>query len=128
MTALAYWLLVIPSWTARGVIGGSAGRACFIVTLGAVIVSSTLRLHLWFTSRFYPAELRWVRSRVRRAVQAADWLFVLALVAGGLIIGETRAPLAIVLVSFGIGTAVAFLVIEPATTRAAFRSSSTGSS
>jgi serine/threonine protein kinase len=125
VTALTYWLLVIPSWTARGVIGGSAGRAFFIITLGAVIVSSTLRLHLWFTSRFYPAELRWVRSRVRRAVQAADWLFVLALVAGGLMIGETRAPLAIVLVSFGIGTAVAFLVIERATKRAAFRSSST---
>jgi len=128
VTALAYWLLVIPSWTARGVIDRTAGRAFFIVTLGAVIVSSTLRLHLWFTSRLYPAELRWVRSRVRRAVQAADWLFVLALVAGGLMIGETRAPLAIVLVSFGIGTAVAFLVIEPATTRAAFRSSTVESS
>ena len=128
MTALAYWLLVIPSWTARGVIGGSAGRACFIVTLGAVIVSSTLRLHLWFTSRFYPAELRWARARVRRAVQAADWLFVLALVAGGLMIGDTRAPLAIVLLSFGIGAAVAFLVIERATTRATFRSSTAESS
>jgi len=128
VTALTYWLLVIPSWTARGMIGGSAGRAFFIVTLGAVIVSSTLRLHLWFTSRSYPADLRWVRSRVRRAVRAADWLFVLALVAGGLMIGETRAPLAIVLVSFGIGAAVAFLVIERATARATFRSSSTKSS
>jgi uncharacterized protein involved in exopolysaccharide biosynthesis len=40
---------------------------------------------------------------------------------GGLLLGDDRSPLAILLLSFGIGAAVVFLVIEPATTRAAFR-------
>ena len=120
MAALAYWLMLIPAWTARGAIGGRSGRVFFILTLAAVIVAATLRLHLWFTARFYPDELRWLRPRVGRWIRVADWLFAVALVAGGLLIGDERA-LAIVLLSVGIGAAVAFLAIERATTRAAFR-------
>ena len=121
MTALTYWLMVIPAWTARGVLGGWTGRAVFITTLAAVIVAANLRLHLWFTSRFYPGELRWLRARVSPWIHAADWVFVLTLVAGSLLIGDEGSPLAMLLLSFGIGAGVVFLVVEPATTRAAFR-------
>jgi hypothetical protein len=121
VVALVYWLMVIPVWSARGVIGGWVGRTMFVAILAAVIVAANLRLHLWFTSRFYPAELRWLRGRVARWVHAADWTFALVLVAAGLVIGEQSAPLAILMLSFGIGAGVAFLFIEPATTRAAFR-------
>jgi hypothetical protein len=124
VAALTYWLMVIPVWTARGLIGGVAGRAVFIATLAAVIVAANLRLHLWFTSRFYPGELKWLRARVSRWIHAADWLFALSLVIGALLIGDEGSPIAILLLAFGIGAAVAFLVIEPATTRAAFRTSS----
>ena len=119
--ALAYWLMVIPAWNARALIDGMRGRLFFILVLTAVIVAASLRLHLWFTSRFYPAELRWLRARVARWIAAADWLFSLALVAGGLLVGDDRSPLAAVLLSVGMGAGVVFLVIEPATTRAAFR-------
>ena len=64
MAALTYWLMVIAAWNARGLIGGTAGRVLFIATLAAVIVAANLRLHLWFTSRFYPGELEWLRPRV----------------------------------------------------------------
>jgi predicted Ser/Thr protein kinase len=121
MAALTYWLMVIAAWRARGAIGGATGRVFFIVTLAAVIVAANLRLHLWFTSRLYPAELKWLRGRVRRWIHAADWVFCLALIAGALMLGDDQSPLAILLLSFGIGAAVAFLVIEPATTRASFR-------
>jgi len=84
-------------------------------------VAANLRLHLWFTSRFYPAELRWLRARVARWIAGGDWLFALALVAGGLLLGGDGGPLAVLLMSVGIGACVVFLVIEPATTRAAFR-------
>jgi hypothetical protein len=40
------------------------------------------------------------------------------LAAGGLVVESS--PLSILLVSFGIGAAIAFLVIEPGTARAAF--------
>jgi predicted Ser/Thr protein kinase len=124
VAALTYWLMVIPAWNARGLIGGAAGRAVFLVTLAAVIVAANLRLHLWFTSRFYPGELKWLRARVSRWIKGADWVFALSLVIGALLLGDEESPLAILLLAFGIGAAVAFLVIEPATTRAAFRSSS----
>ena len=124
VAAVAYSLAVIPAWTARGLIGGATGRTFFIVTLAAVIVSAGVRLHLWFTSRSYPGELPWVQRGVRRLLRGADWTFALALTAASLIVGDEGA-LAVVLLSIGIGAAVAFLVIEPATTRAAFRSSST---
>ena len=125
VVALVYWLMVIAAWTARGAIGGLAGRVFFILTLGAVIVAANLRLHLWFTSRFYPAELRWLRARVARWIHTADWVFAIALIGGSLLLGDGGSALSILLLSFGIGTAVAFLFMEPATTRAAFRTSST---
>jgi hypothetical protein len=121
VAALLYWLMVIPAWNARGVIGGWMGRAVFIAALASVVVAANLRLHLWFTSRFYPTELRWLRARVGPWIRAADWLFALALIAGGVLTGDGGSPLAILLLSFGIGASVGFLFIEPATARAAFR-------
>jgi predicted Ser/Thr protein kinase len=118
--ALVYWIMAIPVWRARGVIGGLPGRAIFFITLAAIIVSANVRLHLWFTSRFYPTELRWVRKRTGRWVTAADWVFSLALVAAGLLVGDDEAALAVLLIAFGIGTGVVFLVVEPVTERAAF--------
>ena len=122
VTALLYWLMVVPGWRARELIGGSTGRVFFILTLVSVIVGANLRLHLWFTSRFYPAERRWARRRVRRWIAAADWTLAGTQTSAGLLIGDKDALLATLLISFGIGAAVAFLLIEPVTTRAAFRS------
>ncbi len=121
VAALTYWLMVIPTWTVRGILGGWTGRVVFLVTLVAVIVAANLRLHLWFTSRFYPGELRWLRSRVAPWILAADWTFVLTLISASLLIGDEGSPLAILMLSFGIGAGVVFLVVEPATARAAFR-------
>jgi predicted Ser/Thr protein kinase len=120
MTALIYWLMVIPAWYARGHIGGTWGRVFFIMTLAAVIVAANLRLHLWFTSRFYESELTWVHDRSGRWIRVADCVFAAALVGGGVLIGDERSPLSIVLPSVAIGAVVAFLLIEPVTARAAF--------
>ena len=56
------------------------------------------------------------------AQSRADIAFVTLLVGGGIALPETRVGWAALLISFGIGAAVAFLFIEPATARAAFRS------
>ncbi len=125
IAALLYWLMLIPAWRSRELIGGGWGRAVFFLTLAAVVVAANLRLHLWFTSRFYPAERRWARRRVRRWIAVGDWTFAAALVSGGLLIGDKHSPLMVLLISFGIGAAVAFVLIEPVTTRAAFKTSNT---
>jgi hypothetical protein len=121
-TALVYWLMAAAAWRGRELIGGVPGRIFFFVILASVIVAANLRLHLWFASRFYPAEHRWARRRVRRWIAAADWVFAPALLSGGLLIGDENAPLAVLYISVAIGAAVAFLLIEPVTARAAFKS------
>lgn len=124
-TATVYWLMIWPAWSARQIVGGRVGAALFFAILVAVIVAATLRLHLWFTSRFYPPELRWTRRREAPWIRRADWLFVGALATAGILVREDRSPVAIVLVAVAVGAAIAFLIIERATARAAFRNSAT---
>jgi anaerobic C4-dicarboxylate transporter len=100
----------------------------FIALVTAVVVATAARLHLWFTSRFYPGELEWVHRRSSRWIRVADWLFAAILVIGGVLIGDERSPLAIVLPSVAVGVVVAFLLIEPVTTRDAFKRSGISSS
>jgi hypothetical protein len=123
MTALIYWVMVIPAWYARGHIGGIPGRLFFITLLGSVIVAANLRLHLWFSSRFYDSELTWVHGRSSRWIRVADWVFAATLIAGGVLIRDAGSPLLILLPSVGIGAVVAFTLIEPVTARAAFGTS-----
>jgi serine/threonine protein kinase len=122
VTAAVYWLMIWPAWTARSIVGGRIGAALFLATLIAVIAAANLRLHLWFTSRFYPSQLRWARRRATKWIRAADWLFVGSLATTGILAGEDQ-PVAIVLVAVAVGAAIAFLIIEHATARAAFRNS-----
>jgi serine/threonine-protein kinase len=120
-TAVVYAAMVYPLWIARGVMGGISGRWLFIGGLTAIIAAVTLRLHLWFTSRFYAGELEWARGRNGPWLMGADALVAAALIAGGLAMGDARAPLGDVLLAMGVIAALAFLVIEPVTARAAFK-------
>jgi len=124
VVALVYAVMVWPTWIARGVIGGQEGNAVFVAVLAAAILAVTLRLHLWFTSRFYPAELGWARARAMGWVLASDALFATALVVAGVLINDTQPGLAVLEIAVGIAAASAFALVEPATTRAAFRAAS----
>ena len=123
IVSLVYALLLIAMWGARTVLPGSPGRSLFIIASIAVTVAAALRLHLWFTSRSYPAELAWGRRRAAPWVVAADWVFAVSLVIAGVMTREANAALAALLLGGGIGAGVGFLIIEPVTTRAAFGSS-----
>ena len=122
-TAVVYSATVFPAWYARGQIGGWQGRTFFIALLATVVVAAAARLHLWFTSRFYPSELEWVHRRSSRWIRVADWAFAATLALGGVLIGDEGSALAIVLPLVAIGAVVAFLLIEPVTTRDAFKRS-----
>jgi len=123
MAALVYSMTAVPGWYARGLIGGVAGRTFFIALLASIVVSATARLHLWFTSRFYPSELAWVHRRSGVWIRIADWAFAVTLAAGGILIRDEHSPLTMVLPSIAIGAVVAFLLIEPVTARDAFKRS-----
>jgi hypothetical protein len=123
VTAVVYSAMIVPAWYARGQIGGWQGRAFFIALVATAVVTVTARLHLWFTSRFYPGELEWVHRQSSRWIRAGDWLFAATLVLGGILIGDERSPLAIILPGVAVGAVAAFLLIEPVTTRDAFKRS-----
>ena len=120
VVSAVYAVMVWPTWMARNVIGGPRGNAVFVAVLAAAIVAVTLRLHLWFTSRFYPAELGWARTRAARWVRGSDALFATALVIAGGLVGDAHPALAVLEIAVGIAAASAFALVEPATTRAAF--------
>ena len=120
VVALSYWGMVWPAWHAHRWTG-RFGVLLFLGTLVIVIVGANIRLHLWFTSRTYPSELYQQRANVARWVRAADILFTLIMIAIGLAIADDHTGWGALFISFGIGAAVAFTIIEPATARAAFR-------
>lgn len=125
---VVYSCALIPAWTARELIGGWAGRLVFVAALAGTILSGVLRLHVWFTFRWYAAQLKRVRQRATPAIRTADALLSAALIIGGAMVADTREPLALLLLSLGLGITVAFLAIEPVTTRAAFSGTHRGES
>lgn len=118
--AATYWAVIWPMWHVHRSLG-RAGLFFFFGTLAAVVVSGNLRLHLWFSSRVYPEDLPAQRAELARWIWWADAALAVLLVTAGIALPEERAGWAAVLISVGIGSTVAFLLIEPATARAAFR-------
>jgi hypothetical protein len=110
--------MVYPAWAVHKWTG-RYGVLTFLATLAIVIVGGNVRLHLWFTSRAYPAQLRVQLANISRLVRVADVAFSLIMIATGLVIADAHTGWAALFVAFGLGAALAFLVIEPATARAA---------
>ena len=119
LTALIYWVMAVPTWYAREIIRGPLGRTLFFVALGTLLLASILRLHLWFTSRTNPTELLSEAKREQPWILRADLVFSVALIVSGVLVGEKRMSLAVLLLAVGTGAAVIALFIEPATARAA---------
>ena len=116
--AVAYGVMLVPAWFARGQIGGLEGRSFFIATTVAALVASMLRLHLWFMSRQHAGELAWARRRSAPFIRTADIFFVVSLVIGAGLVAA-QSSLDVVLLVLAVGVAIAFAFIEPSTARAA---------
>lgn len=119
-TAAAYAAMVWPAWHVHRSLA-PAGVLFFLAVLASIVIASTLRLHLWFSSRVYPEHLPAQRARAARWIRAADIAFAALLIVGGVALPPEQAGWAALFISVGAGAAAAFSVIEPATTRAAFR-------
>ena len=120
--ALTCYVLLYPLWLVRDWIGGLAGSAIFFVALVSVGTAANLRLHLWFTSRFYLAELAEQRRKVVRWMRSAEVLFILILIVAAGSIERIHAFWAALILGSAIAYLVSILAIEPATTRAALGS------
>ena len=121
IVAVVYWSMAWPAWHVHKWTG-RWGVLTFLATLAAIIVGGNLRLHLWFTSRTYPSELSAQRAYVSQWIRAADVALALLLIATGLVTADAHTAWGALLVAVGLGAALGFLIIEPATARAALDS------
>jgi hypothetical protein len=115
--------VLVALWLLRGLFPAPWGNVLFYAGLAAETIAVTMRLHLWFSSRLERDLLRWQRRRVSRPVAALDLLFGSILLAFALRSAHLDQPHAPLLVAGALVSLLSLLVIEPATTRAAFRSS-----
>ena len=118
---LVYYAMLYPLWRVREWAPAPWGSGVFFLALAAVLVAANLRFHLSFTERFTPVQLDLQQSQVAPWIRAADWVFVVLLLAATALLAEARPAWASVTAGVGVVSALTFLVIEPATTRAAFR-------
>jgi predicted Ser/Thr protein kinase len=119
--AAVYTLMLYPAWRLREWLPAPWGLTVFFALLAATVIAVNLRLHLWFTSVYDPSGLTRQRARLSPWVRRTDWTLALLLLGAGLAIATRRAALATLFITVAVSVAVAFLIIEPATTRAAFR-------
>lgn len=116
---IGYYLMLYPLWQAKQWTPGILGSLLFFPALVAVGISANLRFHLWFSSQFYPAELPEQLRRTERWIRWSDVLFALLLLVGAVVVHDSHATVATLLVAVAVGSSVAFTLIEPATARAA---------
>jgi serine/threonine protein kinase len=117
-----YVLMMYPAWRVRSWLPPPWGTVFLLGTLGCAAAATTLRLHLWFTSRFYPAELTTERRLVRVWIRCSDAGWTMALLVAVLGIATGHQAIAMLFITVAVATALASFVIEPATTRAVFGS------
>jgi predicted Ser/Thr protein kinase len=92
----------------------------FLALCAASTICGVLRGHLVFTELMNRRHLALERRRTSRALLLLDLLAAALLLADGVIIAATRALPAVLTIALALGIALASIVLEPATTAAAF--------
>jgi tRNA A-37 threonylcarbamoyl transferase component Bud32 len=120
VVGFGYYLMLYPIWKVRAWTGETWGTPLFFLSILAVGIAANLRLHLCFTSKFYPSELTMQRKRVARWIRSADFGFIVLLLTAAAAIFNLHAFWAALHLGVAIGSLVSVLAIEPATEHAAF--------
>lgn len=118
-TSLAYGIVLYFLWAGRDWLPGQTGQWLFLAGLTGALTANTLRLHLWFTSRFDPEEWNTQRQSVWIWNRLADCLLGIVLLLAGARHLEAHPDLSALFLGSAIFVLIAFTIIEPATTRAA---------
>ena len=119
MTAL-YAGMLYPSWYVQRFLPRTWGTPLLLAVLAVVAAGISLRLHLWWFSRSFPAEVKAQQVVTRPRLLVCDVAIALLLVVCGLAIGPEHPEFSMLFVGVAAATLVAAFVIEPATARVAF--------
>jgi serine/threonine protein kinase len=118
--AATYVAMVYPTWHVERWLGQPWGMLFLLLVLASAVIGTSLRLHLWFTSRHSPAELKSRRSLSRRWIRRSDVLWATIQLVGALAIGTNHPEFAMLFVVAATAVFIATMIIEPTTERAAF--------
>ena len=113
--------MMYPVWRVGAMLQRPWGTGFTFFVLTCATAATILRLNLRFTSRVYPAELTTQTARSTPWIRVCDAGFAAALLVAGLAISSAQTVWGTLLVVASVSTVVAFAIIEPTTTRAAFR-------
>ena len=116
----AYALMLYPLWRAREWLPAPWGLAAFLTAAVVVGAAVNLRLHLWFTSRVYPAQLAARRRAAAVWRRLLDTAFAALLLSVAAAVAPGRPRWAAFFIVVAVSSALGARVMEPATTRAAF--------
>jgi hypothetical protein len=117
-----YVLMLYPAWVVRLWLPAPWQMPFFLALLACTAAATSLRLHLWFMSRYVPGGLPDQVSRTLPRVRWCDAAVSLCQTGAAAVIAGAHPEFAVLLVAVATSTIVASLVIEPATTHAAFQS------
>ncbi|HEY3129396.1 MAG TPA: serine/threonine-protein kinase [Acidobacteriota bacterium] len=117
---IVYCVLLFPVWRIKEWIPPSSGATIFFAVLVCSAVASILRLHLWFTSVVNSGELRGQLQRLARLVRWVDWCLAALLLTGAAAVASGHVAWSGLLTALAIGIFLTSLIVEPATTAAAF--------
>ena len=115
-----YVLMMYPTWFVRAWFPSVWGTLFLLAALGCAAGATTRRLHLWFTARFYPAELAAERIRARVWTRCCDVGLAASWGLAAFAIASQHAEFAMLFLAAAVATATAAFIIEPTTARAAF--------
>ena len=118
--SVVYGLTLVPVWRVREWMPEGWGLVAFIATVTVVGAAANLRLHLWFTSRVYPAQLTEQRRRSASWKRLTDTTFAVLLLTTAAVIAPDHNGWAAFFIGLAITSVLSARVMEPATTRAAF--------
>jgi serine/threonine-protein kinase len=117
-------LMMYPAWRVRVWLPAPWGTIFLLAVLACAAAATTLRLHVWFTARQHPDDLRMADTQARRWIQWCEAALSVILVLAAIEIGPRHQAIAMLFVTVGVATLIAARVIEPATSRAALTADS----
>ena len=120
VVSLLYVAAATLAWQIKDWIETPLTVSLFLALGAGCTIGCVLRGHLVFTERINRPHLAAERRRTRRATLVLDLVFAAVLFVDAIIASSFRALPAVFAISLALGIALAALVLEPATTTAAF--------
>jgi hypothetical protein len=120
VVAALYIAAAVLAWQIKEWVETPLTVALFIVLGGVATVGTVLRGHLVFTDHMNRVQLTAERLRTRRGIVLIDFVLAAMLMLDAIATGGVRALPAVFALSLAVGVSLASVVLEPATTRAAF--------